>query len=214
MSDQRFIYVIDDDESVRQATHFMLRAAGFSVRTYSSGHEFLQTEDIVPGCVLLNIRMSEMTGLAVQIAMSEQGVALPVIVLTGHGDVAIAVQAMKLGAVDCLEKPFEKARLFEAIELAFGQLEGKNGVLNSAHLASNRIAALTPREQDVLRGLAHGCANKKIAHVLGISPRTVEVHRANLMAKLEVRSLSEALHIAFAAGLNRPEPEGSSSNGR
>jgi two-component system response regulator FixJ len=207
MSNQRLIYIVDDDESVRRATRFMLMASGFDVRTYSSGRAFLDLPDVAPGCVLLDIRMPEMDGLAVQMAMRERHVALPVIVLTGHGDVSIAVQAMKLGAIDYLEKPFEKIKLLAAIDVAFERLEGREDVLSSAHLASARIAALTPREQDVLRGLAHGRPNKKIAHELGISPRTVEAHRANLMAKLEVRSLSEALHIAFAAGLHRPEPE-------
>jgi two-component system, LuxR family, response regulator FixJ len=203
MSDRRLIHVIDDDESVRKATQFMLRAAGFEVRTYASGDAFLHIRDMAPGCVLLDIRMPDMDGLAVQLAMRERGIALPVIVLTGHGDVSIAVQAMKLGAVDYLEKPFEKATLLAAIQVAFERLDGTDGALDTTRLANMRIAALTPREQDVLRGLARGRPNKRIAHDLGISPRTVEAHRANLMAKLDVRSLSEALHIAFAAGLDR-----------
>jgi two-component system response regulator FixJ len=126
---------------------------------------------------------------------------MPVIVLTGHGDVTIAVRAMKGGAVDFLEKPFEKAVLISAIEAAFGRLASAGSQAARAAEAEIVLGVLTPRERDVLEGLARGLPNKTIAYDLGISPRTVEVHRANLMSKLEVRSLSDALRIAFAAGL-------------
>jgi len=142
-----------------------------------------------------------MDGLQVQRELNDRGVAMPVIVLTGHGDVSIAVQAMKAGAIDFLEKPFEKASLLGAIERAFDKLSKSEDAQVSEHDAAVRVAALTPREQEVLCGLVRGHPNKTIAYDLGISPRTVEVHRANCMAKLEVRSLSEALRIAFSAGL-------------
>jgi len=145
--------------------------------------------------------MPQMDGLEVQQALSTNGVAMPVIVLTGHGDISIAVRAMKAGAVDFIEKPFEKAKLLEAIEAGFAQLDNKAGRATRAHEALTVIAGLTDRERDVLDGLAQGLPNKTIAFDLGISPRTVEVHRANLMTKLSVRSLSDALRLAFAAGL-------------
>ncbi len=142
-----------------------------------------------------------MDGLEVQAELNARGIAMPVIVLTGHGDIGTAVTAMKGGAVDFIEKPFEKAVLLKAIETAFHRLYRTGEAVASEQEAQVRLAALTQREQDVLRGLVRGHPNKTIAYDLGISPRTVEVHRANVMSKLGVRSLSEALRIAFAAGL-------------
>lgn len=202
MNTGRIVHVVDDEASVRRSVGFLLRTSGFDARTYESGTAFLREVRTAPaGCVLLDIRMPEIDGLEVQRRMAEMGVALPVIVLTGHGDVPIAVQAMKQGATDFLEKPFEKARLLRALEFAFDRLERRQSAEVSEHEATVRLAALTPRERDVLQGLARGFPNKTIAYDLGISPRTVEVHRANVMAKLEARSLSEALRSAFAAGL-------------
>lgn len=204
MSDKKLIHIVDDEESIRKSASFMLRTSGFDVQTYSSGVAFLkEAKNALPGCVLLDIRMPEMDGLEVQAAMNERGIALPVIVLTGHGDISIAVQAMRGGAVEFLEKPFEKAQLIAAIEMAFDRLQRKSEAMASEREAAVRIAVLTAREQEVLRGLVKGNPNKTIAYDLGISPRTVEVHRANVMAKLQVRSLSDALRLAFAAGLDR-----------
>ena len=149
--------------------------------------------------------MPEMDGLEVQQELIASGIAMPVIVLTGHGDISIAVRAMKAGAIDFIEKPFEKATLLDAIEIAFAQLADQEGRTQRAHDAGVVIAGLTDRERDVLEGLVQGLPNKTIAYDLGISPRTVEVHRANVMTKLGVRSLSEALRIAFAAGLGSGE---------
>lgn len=153
------------------------------------------------GCILLDVRMPEMDGLEVQQELNARGISMPVVVLTGHGDVTIAVQAMKARAVDFLEKPFEKAVLITAIETAFERLADVEGRASRAADSAILIAGLSAREQDVLKGLAQGLPNKSIAFDLGISPRTVEVHRANLMIKLGVRSLSEALRIAFSAGV-------------
>jgi len=147
--------------------------------------------------------MPEMDGLEVQAAMTERGINMPVIIVTGHGDVSVAVQAMKAGAIDFLEKPFEKAALLNAISRAFARIDDANARALEATEAQVRIAALTAREKDVLEGLANGYPNKTIAYDLGCSSRTVEVHRASLMAKLGIRSLSEALRIAFAAGMGR-----------
>jgi two-component system response regulator FixJ len=172
------------------------------VYTYVSGVEFLAgVKRAEPGCILLDVRMPVMDGLEVQAELNDRGVVMPVIVLTGHGDINTAVIAMKAGASDFIEKPFEMDVLTQAIEMAFVRLE--QGIAGNSHRhdAQVRIAALSPRERDVLLGLVAGRPNKVIAHDLDISPRTVEVYRAGLMSKLGVRSLSEALRIAFAAGM-------------
>ena len=202
MSERRLVHIVDDEDSIRRSASFMLRTSGFDTRTYPSGVEFLkEAKHANPGCVLLDVRMPEMDGMEVQRELNERGITLPVIVLTGHGDISIAVQAMKAGAIDFLEKPFEKGQLMVALDAGFARLERREEAATTTHDAEVRIAALTAREQEVLQGLARGHPNKTIAYDFGISPRTVEVHRANLMTKLEVRSLSEALRIAFAAGL-------------
>jgi len=202
MTDKRLIHIVDDEESIRRSAGFMLKTCGFAVRTWSSGVAFLkEVRHVEPGCILLDVRMPEMDGLEVQRTLAERGVTMPVVVLTGHGDISIAVRAMKAGAVDFIEKPFEKATLLAAIEAAFDRLGEARMQSARAADAAVLLASLTPRERDVLAGLAQGLPNKTIAYDLNISPRTVEVHRANLMTKLEVRSLSEALRIAFAAGL-------------
>ena len=199
---RRTLHLVDDEEAIRKSAGFMLKTSGFAVETYPSGVAFLKAVRTAElGCILLDVRMPEMDGLEVQQALTDQGITMPVIVLTGHGDVSIAVRAMKAGAVDFLEKPFEKATLLRAIEEAFARLHDGNVHSVRASEAAVRIAALTAREQDVLKGLAQGYPNKTIAYDLDISPRTVEVHRANLMSKLGVHSLSDALRIAFAAGL-------------
>lgn len=203
MSDKRVIHIVDDEDAIRRSASFMLKTSGFAVTTHVSGVAFLkEAKSLEPGCVLLDVRMPEMDGLEVQAQMTERGIALPVIVLTGHGDVSVAVRAMKAGAVDFLEKPFEKAALLDAIDRGFQQLGAAGGRLARASDAATILAALTARELDVFKGMVQGLPNKSIAYELGISPRTVEVHRANLMVKLRVKSLSEALRIAFAAGLD------------
>jgi len=200
MSEKTIIYLVDDDDAVRRSASFMLKTSGFEVRAFASGVELLKdVKHLDPGCILLDIRMPDMDGLEVQEELNDRGVTMPVIVLTGHGDVATAVTAMKNGASDFLEKPFEKASLLDAIGRAAETLGRHDAASASEREAKVRIAALTPRERDVLRELARGHPNKTIAYDLGISPRTVEVHRANVMSKLDVRSLSEALRIAFAA---------------
>lgn len=204
MGDRRIIYLVDDEEAIRKAASFTLKTADFAVSTFSSGIEFLKAARTVEvGCVLLDVRMPEMDGLDVQAAMAERGINMPVIVLTGHGDVSVAVQAMKGGAVDFLEKPFEKAALLDAIRRAFARIDDADIRALEESEAVVRISALTPREREVLEGMANGLPNKTIAYDLGCSSRTVEIHRASLMAKLGVHNLSETLRIAFAAGLGR-----------
>lgn len=205
-SDVRIVYLVDDDESVRRSTGFMLKTSGFLVRSFVSGIDFLKEKPAEPGCVLLDIRMPGMDGLEVQRALHERGSPWPVIIMTGHGDINIAVQAMKAGAVDFIEKPFEKSVLMGALDEAFARIERADGVTARRDEAQVRLKALTPREHEVLQGLVRGHPNKTIAYDLEISPRTVEIHRANLMNKLNVASLSEALRIAFAAGLGEDVP--------
>jgi two-component system response regulator FixJ len=202
MSDEalRLVHLVDDDDAIRRSVGFTLKTSGFHVRTYESGVELLKSvPNLETGCILLDIRMPGMDGLEVQEALREKGVTLPVIIMTGHGDVSLAVQAMKAGAIDFIEKPFEKAVLLGSIEQAVDRLKHNAANRERAEDAAVRLQVLTPRERDVLEGLAKGLPNKTIAYDLGISPRTVEIHRANLMSKLGVKSLSEALRIAFAA---------------
>ncbi|MBA3896565.1 MAG: response regulator transcription factor [Sphingomonadaceae bacterium] len=204
MADKRIVHLVDDEDAIRRSVGFMLRTGGFEVIAYPSGVAFLATAGkAAPGCVLLDIRMPEVDGLEVQRILAERGIAFPIVVLTGHGDITLSVRAIKAGAVDFLEKPFEKAALLRAIEEAFAQLGSTQMHGLDAAAAMLRLAVLTPRERDVLVGLVRGQPNKITAYELGISTRTVEVHRANLMHKLEVGSLSDVLRIAFAAEIDR-----------
>lgn len=201
MADPRIVHIVDDEEAVRNSTGFLLKTSGYAVKTYASGAAFLKDAGTAqPGCVLLDVRMPDMDGCEVQQIMIQRGITMPVVVLSGHGDVPIAITTMKAGAVDFIEKPFEKAELLAAIEVAFERMDGVAGMARDAASAASAIATLTDRERDVLTGMARGLPNKSIAYDLDISPRTVEVHRANLMAKLGVKSMSGALRIAFAVG--------------
>lgn len=202
MADRKLIHIVDDEDAIRRSASFMLKTSGFAVQTWPSGAAFLkEVRHAGHGCVLLDVRMPEIDGLEVQKILAERGVTMPVIILTGHADISIAIRAMKGGAVDFLEKPFEKVVLISAIEAAFARIEASDGASARAAEAEVILGALTAREREVLDGLAHGLPNKTIAYDLGISARTVEVHRANLMTKLDARSLSDALRIAFAAGM-------------
>ncbi|HLO19288.1 MAG TPA: response regulator FixJ [Sphingomicrobium sp.] len=199
-SEQRVVHLVDDDAAIRRSVGFMLKTSGHRVETYESGAHLLKScGELDQGCILLDIRMPGMDGLEVQQALLEKGVSLPVIIMTGHGDVTLAVKAMKAGAVDFIEKPFEKDSLLASLDEGYRRLSRKEATDDRMRDAAVRLQALTSREREVLDGLAQGLPNKTIAYDLGISPRTVEIHRANLMTKLEVRSLSEALRIAFAA---------------
>ncbi|MGY2736318.1 two-component system response regulator FixJ [Sphingomonas sp. UYP23] len=205
VAEHRLVHIVDDEEAIRRSASFMLKTSGFRVETWASGVEFLKAaRHAAMGCVLLDVRMPEMDGLEVQQAMLERGIAMPVVVLTGHGDVSIAVRAMKAGAIDFIEKPFSKAVLLDALAAAFERIDRAETEAVRAAGAAVAIGGLTVREREVLAGLANGLPNKTIAYDFGISPRTVEVHRANIMTKLHARSLSEALRIAFAAGLGGP----------
>ncbi|MBB3764922.1 response regulator transcription factor [Sphingomicrobium lutaoense] len=200
MTEPFSVYIVDDDPAMRRSIAFLLDQQRRPSRSFESGEAFLREVDrLEPGCILLDIRMPGRDGLEIQKLLGEKGVRSPVVMITGHGDVAMAVKAMKEGAVDFLEKPFRSEALMNAIERAGQRLERHARHLHDAEEARLLLNGLTPRERDVVAGLARGHPNKTIAYDLGISPRTVEVHRANLMEKLEARSLSDVLRIVFAA---------------
>ena len=200
MPAEKLVHIVDDDDSVRRSAAFMLKHAGYRVESHVSGVEFLKSaKSTERGCVLLDVRMPEMDGLEVQQEMGARGIDMPVVILTGHGDIALAVKALRAGAVNFIEKPYEKEALLRAIEEAYMRLDRAHDREMKAGEAKIRLASLTGRERDVLNGLVAGYPNKTIAYDLGISPRTVEIYRANMMEKLRVQSLSEALRIAFIA---------------
>lgn len=203
----RLVHIVDDDSEVRASTSFMLRQLGYATEIYGSGDEFLESRRIDTGSVLLDIRMPGMDGLEVQAELTRRGVQLPVIVLTGHGDVELAVRAMKAGAVDFLEKPYKAEELTEAVERAFERAEQARESQSARNEAVAKLNALTPREREILQGLRAGMANKMIARWLDLSPRTVEVYRAKMMAKLGVTSLSQALRIALDGDLEPIETD-------
>lgn len=200
--ERKLVHVVDDDEGVRRSLDFLLSNAGYEVLRWSAADAFLKgAERMVPACALIDIRMPGMDGLALQKEMQLQGFNFPVIILSGHGDIAMAVKAMQAGAVDFLQKPADRMAVLEAMEAAFETIGDAEKQRNRAAWAQTQLARLTGREQEVLDGLACGYPNKTIAYDLGISARTVEVYRANVMDKLGVHSFADALRIAFAAGL-------------
>lgn len=199
---KRTVFLVDDDEAIRHSASFMLRHAGYTVKTFPDGISFLeQVSNEMDGCILLDVRMPGMDGLEVQATLNQRGITLPVIILTGHGDVPVAVEAMKGGAIEFLEKPYEKTALVGAIDNAFGLLDTQVAEDKRSLEAKAKLASLTPRETEVLECLVDGLTNKGIAQSLSISPRTVEIHRAHMMEKLDADSLSSALRLAFLAGL-------------
>lgn len=202
MTAERLVYIVDDDGSVRRSISLFLRTRGYAVESYSSGVPFLEAAgSLRPGCVLLDVRMPEIDGIAVLEQMRAAGVDFPVVVMTAHGDVSTAVAAMRKGAHNFIEKPFEQDTIVQALDEVFALAEQADAQRLTAAAALLRIEMLTPREREVLEGLAAGQTNKMIALTHGISPRTVEIHRANMMEKLGVHSLPEALRIALIAGL-------------
>jgi two-component system response regulator FixJ len=202
VAESKLVHIVDDEDSIRRSLDFLLRSAGYRTRCWEDGEVFLKGADkSEPACVLLDVRMPGMDGLRVQAEMGSRGYNLPVIVLTGHGDIATAVQAMRGGAVDFLEKPFNRDRLLEALSAGFAQIDNREGARKREDWAKTEVAKLTEREKEVLEGLACGYPNKTIAYDLGISSRTVEVYRANVMTKFEVSNFADALRVAFAAGM-------------
>jgi two-component system response regulator FixJ len=202
MSQNRVVYVIDDDDAVRESAVIFLDAAGYETQAYESGVAFLKAVDQAgPGCILLDIHMPALSGLEVQQALNELGVKWPVIVLTGQGDIATAVQAMKNGAFEFLEKPYQNDVLIQTVAAAFDRLEALSAdSVRTAHSCA-LLDKLSNRERQVMQGLLQGLPNKLIAYELDLSVRTVELYRANVMEKLEARGLSSAVRIALVGGL-------------
>jgi two-component system, LuxR family, response regulator FixJ len=195
------VYVIDDDEAMRDSLDFLLGSAEFDVTIFESAHHFLDAVSSIEfGCVLSDVRMPGIDGIELLKRLKAAHTAFPVLIMTGHGDVPLAVEAMKLGAVDFLEKPFEDDRLIGMIDAALRQAESSARTEAVTHDVSARIAALSPRERQVMDGLIAGLSNKLIAREYDISPRTIEVYRANVMTKMQANSLSELVRLAIRAG--------------
>jgi two-component system response regulator FixJ len=200
------VYIVDDDQAVRQSLHGLLsERPNLVIRVFASGDAFL--DNIEPndgGVLLLDFQMPGRNGLDVMRALQERGAKFLTIMLTGQGDISLAVQAMKAGATDFLEKPYDPHHLLNLLDQAFARFSETSGIAQRREQARERIARLSPREHEVLMGLIEGRPNKVIAHQLDLSPRTVEIYRANMMEKLDVSSLSEALRLAYAAEVAAP----------
>ena len=204
MEDRYPTYIVDDDLQIRASLAFLLEVSRIPTRGFASGAEFLsEVERLEPGCILLDIRMSGLDGLAVLGELRARKIGWPVVVMTGHGEVSLAVSAMKLGAIEFLEKPFREDGLLDALGRAFGVLRTAIEEEASRNDALRRVRSLSARELQMLQALLNGMSNKQIADDLGISIRTVEMHRASLMRKLQARSLADAVILATSAGLRR-----------
>jgi two-component system, LuxR family, response regulator FixJ len=196
------VYVIDDDEAMRDSLDFLLGTAGFKVTLFESAHNFLETISSVDfGCVVSDVRMPGIDGIELLKRLKASRSVLPVVIMTGHGDVQLAVEAMKLGAVDFLEKPFEDDRIIGMIDVALKRAEAGAQSEAMTHDIASRVASLSPRERQVMDGLIAGLSNKLIARDYDISPRTIEVYRANVMTKMQAGSLSELVRLAIRAGV-------------
>lgn len=194
------VHVIDDDESARESLTFLLTTADFRVRTYDSGKAFLDAGNgIEAGCIITDVWMPEISGLDIIRSLKKLKLDMPVIVITGHSDVPLAVEAMKAGAVDFIEKPYDGEALLAAVRSALTAQRADTRRDGEREQIRERLAALSPRERQVLNGLVAGHHNKTIAHELGISARTVEIYRANVMAKMQATSLSQLVRMALIA---------------
>jgi two-component system, LuxR family, response regulator FixJ len=208
IAEGRGVYLIDDDEAARESLSFLLRTAGLDVRTYDSAVAFLrEMPDLKSACVITDVRMPEMSGIDLLRRLRELKIDVPVIVITGHADVPLAVEAMKVGAAEFLEKPFDDDAMVACIRTALDEQRRKDKVQANRAEVEQRLATLSNRERNVLDGLVKGLANKQIAFAHGISPRTVEIYRANLMTKMQAASVSDLVRMALLAGLlDRTEP--------
>ena len=212
MPSESVVHVVDDDEAMRHSLAFLLRSANLQVQTYDSAEVFLESlAKVSMGCVITDVRMPGMNGMELLQRIRGRKIALPVIVMTGHGDVRLAVEAMKGGAVHFIEKPFDDDDLLAAVRSALNS-QATDNERQAARVAINdRLALLSNRERQVLEGLVAGHANKTIAYDLEISPRTVEIYRANVMTKMEAKSLSELVRMALVGGiLDNPPTSGGS----
>jgi two-component system, LuxR family, response regulator FixJ len=202
---RRHVYIVDDDEAIRQSLAMLLAAQPYAVSCFASALEFLAAASSLPaGCLIVDVRMPGMTGLELLRRLNEEALLFPTIVNTGHGDITHAVRAMKEGAVDFIEKPYPVETILDGIEAALARLTERREPPGGFTAAAARLALLTRRERDVLEGLVAGLPNKTIAYDLAISPRTVEVHRARIMQKLQAKSLSEVIQLVLAARTSPP----------
>ena len=202
MPSNTVVHVIDDDDAVRESLVFMLRSAKIDVRSYETAEDFLdQLPTLKMGCIVTDVRMPGMSGIDLLRKLRQIDINLPVIVITGHGDVPLAVEAMRIGAIDFLEKPFDDEALLTSIRNALDSGEKIGAESSERAELLDRVAALSSREREVLEGLVAGQPNKIIAFNLGISPRTIEIYRANVMTKMKAGSLSELVRMALVAGL-------------
>jgi two-component system response regulator FixJ len=196
------VYIVDDDEAVRDSLSILLESKGYRVRSFGSAPEFLAAAPLLPiGCLIVDIRMPEMNGLELQERLRARALDFPLIIITGHANVPLAVRAMKVGAVDFIEKPFASETLLDSLDGALLRLASPSERDPATHTAAAKLALLSSREREVLEGLLAGLPNKSIAYDLAISPRTVEIHRARVMDKMGARSLSELIRLALAAGM-------------
>jgi two-component system response regulator FixJ len=201
-SEMPIVHVIDDDDAVRHSLAFLLGTAKIEVKTYDSATAFLAiATNVKSGCIITDVRMPEISGIDLLRRLKELKIGVPVIVVTGHGDVPLAVEAMKIGAAEFLEKPFDDEVLLNAVRSALSKQNTDSKREAERADIDSRLAALSNRERDVLQGLVSGLANKQIAFNLGISPRTVEIYRANLMTKMQASSLSDLVRMALVAGI-------------
>lgn len=195
-------YIIDDDRMARESLKWLIESAGLPVQVFDHGLEFLEQADAsMAGCVLLDVRMPDINGMELLSKLKQHNIIMPVIIVTGHADVAMAVRAMKTGAFDFIEKPYNDALMLERVQSAITQ--DQNNRLNQQHITNikDRAKLLTPREQEVMRYVLSSTQNKIIAVELGISIKTVELHRANLMAKMQAKTSTELMKMALIAGL-------------
>ena len=214
MSNDAVVHVIDDDDAARDSLEFLLRSAKFEVRTYDSAKGFLDTASgLRSGCVITDVRMPEINGIDLLRKVREMELCLPVIVITGHGDVPLAVEAMRIGAIDFLEKPYDDDILLASVRSALGQADRQAAQSVEKAALHERLTTLSSREREVLEGLVAGQPNKIIAFNLGISPRTVEIYRANVMTKMQAGSLSELVRMALVAGILPPAPDAKPGRG-
>lgn len=201
------IFVVDDEADIRDALRLLLNSVGLDVETFGSAQAFLDTYDPArPGCLILDVRMPGMCGPELQEKLQTKQISIPIIIITGHGDVPTAVRTMKAGAIDVIEKPFNDQTLLDRVQQALQQDQQQRQQQDEHKKIAARLALLTPRETEVMKGIVKGKLNKVIAADLGLSTRTVEIHRARIMDKMQTRSLSNLVQMVLFVQPNQPEP--------
>jgi FixJ family two-component response regulator len=207
MRSEQTVFVVDDDETMRGSLRWLLESLKLNVQTYASAQDFLSDYDPVqPGCLVLDVRMPDISGLQLHEILRQRQIHIPVILITGHGDISMAVHAMKAGAFDFIEKPFHDQALLERIQQGLAMDARQRREAAGREKTIERLSSLTPREGEVLEGVISGKSNKLIATELNISTKTVEVHRAHVMEKMSVDSVAELTALCLASGLRKGKP--------